>query len=760
MNELRRYLVVLVLPILAIFCSLGFALAARPAAIDQVKTSSPEADVVGGAEAGSESLSLLEQACQPIYRGDFGQAQRLIEGASAEQDANLAPLLRIVDEYREIEQRRQAGRRQAYRQQLAELDKLRRAWDSNDPNEGDNLAKVLSVVFQAREFANDEQKESLLSDSFVQRIVEDAQNKGAELESQGKWLDAYINCYSWLQTIWPENKAYSTHAEQLAEKAGIASSFQDSPCESQNERYEHVEREMFIRAVDALNFNYVNVIDYRQMAVKAIRRCELLAEVMKFMHENQRIADSNDNNEPAKESDERSKAPKGIFEPKRLAAWSAALAALKDEVGRSPAGITKDRFIDLFKKVLDINSTTLELAQNLLIAQFAEGALSALDPYTVMIWPQQVQGFEKEMTREFTGIGIEIDKERGLLTVMSLLPDTPAYRSGLDAGDVIEKVDGIDTKDMSLMCAVRMITGPAGTDVMLQVRRAGDDNTRDIRITRAKITVPTIRGWQRDEAGNWVYFVDEENKIGYVRVTSFTAQTPSDLEQVLSKLEAEGLKGLILDLRFNSGGLLDSAVDVTDKFIEEGLIVKTQPRFIPTWQSAGKEGTHPDYPLVLLINRYSASASEIVSGALQDKIHKRAVLVGERTHGKGSVQGITPYPSGGAQLKYTMAYYHLPSGQRVESQDEMKKQGKNDWGIAPDVKIKLRRDELTAMGDIQRDNDVLVRADHDNSTAPLKRHKIDETLQADPQLAVAILVARTKLIQQEATMAAHVAAAM
>jgi carboxyl-terminal processing protease len=368
-----------------------------------------------------------------------------------------------------------------------------------------------------------------------------------------------------------------------------------------------------------------------------------------------------------------------------------------------------------------------------------------------MVWPTQVPDLEKSLTNEFSGIGVEITKRRGLLTVVSLLPDTPAYNSGLDAGDVIEAVDGTETKDMTLVCAVRRITGPSGTKVRLTIRSPGEERTKDISITRAKITVPTIRGWQRTETGKWRYVIDEGEKIVYVRITSFSEKTASDLERVLSQLEAEGLKGLILDLRFNTGGLLSSAIEVTDKFVAEGPIVSTRPGSIWTYATAKKKGTHPNYPLAILINRYSASASEIVAGALQDKIHSRAVLVGERTQGKGSVQGITPYPNGGAQLKYTMAYYHLPSGQRVESKEAMKKQGRQDWGIGPNIDMYLTSEEVDRMADAQRHNNILARADHNGTAAPeLKRHTIEETLAADPHLAVAVLVVESKLVEEGA----------
>jgi carboxyl-terminal processing protease len=249
--------------------------------------------------------------------------------------------------------------------------------------------------------------------------------------------------------------------------------------------------------------------------------------------------------------------------------------------------------------------------------------------------------------------------------------------------------------------------------------------------------------------------IDEESKIGFVRLTSFSSETATALEKVLFDLEDRGLKGLILDLRFNTGGLLDSAVAVADLFIEEGVIVKRQSGFgRPTfYETANKKGTHPNYPLVILINSSSASASEIVAGALADEKYKRAILVGTRTHGKGSVQGITGYLGGGAQLKYTMAYYHLPSGQRVESRDEMEKQNRKDWGVAPNVEVELRSDELKKMTEVQRDNDVLVKANHNGTSNETKKHTIEETIASDPQLAVALLIIRSRLIQ--ADMLAH-----
>ncbi len=724
------------------FLAFSFTLYAFPAAVcvfaEQPPGSQKPCEVIPTEVA-------IEQICSAIYKGDFAAAREVLgkrykfEGTAISQLADLAD---IVSEYEAIEQQREKAREAAYQQQLAELEKFRVAADTNDVNDINDIPVMFSVIAKTCEFANEQQKQQLLSESFVKHFFRKAKTKATEFESKGKWLDAYTNCYYWLQVIDPNNKAYSDYAEQLLEKGNIVASFQDSPCESREDRFHGVKKQMFVRAINTLKFNYIGIPDYGQMATKAIRRCKLLAEVMRSSFSQISQTDA---------AVSLGEGSEGSFLPpdsRKLAAWSAALATVLDEVNQSPTGMSKDKFIDVFEKVLALNTTTVQLPRPVLIAHFAEAALSALDPYTVMVWPRQVQDFEKEMTKEFTGIGIEISKEKGLLTVASLLPDTPAYNSDLDAGDVIEAVDGVETKGMSLICAVRRITGPAGTKVTLTIRRPGEDETGDITITRAKIIVPPIRGWQRTEAGRWLYMIDDANRIGYVRITNFDSRTASDLEKVLGRLEAKGLKGLILDLRFNTGGLLDSAAAVTDKFLKEGLIVSTHPRFgVWTWISAREERTHPNFPLVVLINSSSASASEIVAGALADPKHNRAILVGERTYGKGSVQGITRYPGGGAQLKYTMAYYHLPSGQRVENRDAMKKRGRGDWGVGPNIEVKLRSDELRRMINVQRDNDVLVKANADRRRAPLKKHTIGETLAADPQLAIATLVIKSKLIQ-------------
>ncbi|MHC4322811.1 MAG: S41 family peptidase [Planctomycetota bacterium] len=711
------------------------------------------------AESLSVESGIIGQACKLIYEGRFEAADELIKQSRDDYppqlDKTVPRLSKVVGQYISINQERLLAREAAYSESLAELEKFQNpaeANDVNDANSADDLTSMLSVIVKTGEFADDTQKKQLLSDPFVKEVMQKAIDKAAEYEVDGKWLEAYTNCYGWLVAIDPNNEGYEDYAQQLLDKATIAMAFEDSPCETSAERFQGVKKEMFVRTINFLNSRYVNTINYNEITAKAIERCKLLAEVIST---SSRFSEDSEN-----DGQNSLDAIKGALDLDKLATWSNGLAKLLDEAESASGGLArlnKNKFLDVFDNVLDLNKSTINLPRTVLIAQFVEAALSTLDPYTVIVWPKQVQDFEQMMTSEFTGIGIEISKQKGMLTVASLLLDTPAFNSNLDAGDIIEEVDGVETKDMTIFCAAKKIKGPVDSPVTLKVRRSNsdkkaDDELFDVTIIRGRITVPTVRGWQRSHAGKWLHMIDEKNKIGFVRLTSFSSDTASGLEKVLFSLENRGLKGLILDLRYNTGGLLDSAVDVVDMFIEKGVIVKRQSGFggVPKYETANKKGTHPNYPLVILINSNSASASEIVAGALADKKYNRAILVGTRTHGKGSVQGITGYPdpNGRAQLKYTMAYYYLPSGQRVESRTDMEKLDRKDWGVAPNVEVKLRSDELKKMIEVQRDNDVLVKDNH-NGSKEYKKHTIEETLAVDPQLAVGLLIIQSKLIQDE-----------
>ena len=693
-------------------------------------------------------IDTFSSACQSVYEGKFQAAAEGICGQTGEQFEQLAA---ITAEYSSLEASRAQARKETFDKQWKKLQSLRWGTDPNDANDVNEPASVFAVSLSLLRIASDSQKQQVMNTAILKEAVEKAKAKAAQHEQAGEWIDAYTSCWYWLTELDEDNIEYKNKADDLIEQANILGSFQDSPCETRRARFDKVEPTIFKRAIEEIDRTYVNpaFVDYSQMALKSIRRSRLLSEVV--INSYDKIEESQS------ESDEPVAFNEMLYKPsdEGIRAWLDGLEAIEHDVEQSPNGITKERFIDVFDQILLLNSTTVMLPKSILIAHLSEASLGVLDKHTMLVWPKDVKDFNKELTNEFSGIGILISRERGLLKAASLLPDTPAYRSGLDAGDIIEKVDDVSTEDMSLECAVKRITGPSGTDVKLTVRTPGKDTTHDLIITRGRIVVQTIRGWKRDTNGDWEYMIDDDRKIGYVKITGFSEKTASDFEKTLNMLEQQGMTGLVIDLRNNPGGLLDSARDICDNFVRKGLIVRTQPRWgIPAYLHASSFGTHPDYPLVVLVNRFSASASEIVAGALQDPKYKRAVIVGEQTYGKGSVQQLSYRPGGGAQLKYTVAYYHLPSGQRVLSQDEAERNGSDKWGIIPDVTVELTPEEMGKLTDVQRDNDVLVKADHDVDKAPVKKLSIAETLEADSQLKVALLIIKTKLLEQGRAMAA------
>ena len=284
------------------------------------------------------------------------------------------------------------------------------------------------------------------------------------------------------------------------------------------------------------------------------------------------------------------------------------------------------------------------------------GMLNGMDPHSAYLTPELYKELQMDTQGRFGGLGIEITVRNGVLTVVSPIEDTPAFRAGIKSGDQILKIEGEFTKDMSLMQAVKKMRGPKGTKLNLSVKREGVTDLLDFSIVRDTIRVQSVRSRLLEEG------------YVYVRLAQFQERSDRDLQRALEKLASEkaGIRGLVLDLRNNPGGLLTQAVRVADLFLESGMIVYTEGRLENQKQKyfARKEGSWTDFPIVVLVNGGSASASEIVAGALQD--HKRAVILGTKTFGKGSVQTILPLDDNSA-LRLTTARYYTPKGRSIQA---------------------------------------------------------------------------------------------
>jgi len=388
-----------------------------------------------------------------------------------------------------------------------------------------------------------------------------------------------------------------------------------------------------------------------------------------------------------------------------------------------------------------------ELDDRKLLEGAIRGMVAELDSFSGYISPGEYPEYRaRETEGVFNGVGIEVELVQGQLTVVSPIEGTPAFFAGIVGGDRILGIDGKPTESMSLAEAVNRITGEPGTAVRLRMESARTGRERELELRRTRVNLVSIKGCARLEEGQWDLMLDAENSIAYVRVSRFIENTAPLLKEKLHELRLAGMKGLVLDLRFNPGGLLDSAVAVTDCFLKEGLIVSTRGRRSDEkkWY-ATSEAVSPSAPVAVLINESSASASEIVSGALQD--HKRATIVGERSFGKGSVQNLIELEGHGA-LKLTTAYYYLPSGRRIHRMDGSP--ASEPWGIMPDIEVPLDEKQLAALKEGWRRVDAvgLPEAAEDGQDdepagdgGPAPRPRIP----IDPQLAEALRVLRAEL---------------
>lgn len=388
----------------------------------------------------------------------------------------------------------------------------------------------------------------------------------------------------------------------------------------------------------------------------------------------------------------------------------------------------KDRdeeYYELFKVLVDTidqvdRNYVKDVKRRDLVEAAIRGVLEKLDPYSNYISPDEISRFKTSVENQFGGIGIQVDIRRGQLLVVSPIVGSPAYRAGLQPGDFIVEIEGKSTDGINIDEAVRRLKGEAGTSVTITILRPQTHKRQTVTIRREMIHLETVKGDRRDDRDRWDFMLDKQKRIGYVRVTAFGRDTERELRSALDQLQRQNLRGLILDLRFNPGGLLSSAIGVADLFLSEGEIVSTAGRNSPkrSW-SAHKPDTFEGFPMAVLVNRASASASEIVAAALQD--HKCAVIIGERTWGKGSVQNVIDLEGGKSALKLTTASYRRPNGRNIHRFPDSKET--DEWGVMPDpgFEIKLPDDELVQLNRVQLDRDLLEA----NHSAPLETSTAD-----------------------------------
>jgi carboxyl-terminal processing protease len=358
-----------------------------------------------------------------------------------------------------------------------------------------------------------------------------------------------------------------------------------------------------------------------------------------------------------------------------------------------------------------------------LIEAAINGMLTSLDPHSSYLNMDNFEEMQVDTRGEFGGLGIEVTMEDGFVKVIAPIYDTPAEKAGLQPGDFITHIDGTAIRGMTLNDAVEMMRGKVNTDIVLTIIRKGEQAPFDVTLTRAVIKIQSVRAEPRDD-------------VGYIRITKFNEQTSSGLQRAIADMREEigpEIKGLVIDLRNNPGGLLDQAISVSDAFLDKGEIVSTRPRDTENTEryNARSGDLSEGLPIVVLINDGSASASEIVAGALQD--HRRAVIMGTRSFGKGSVQTILPMP-GNVALRLTTARYYTPSGKSIQ-----------EVGIVPDIIVpqarvesieaETRRSEASLSGALRNEDEGISDEEKDANS---RRDEAEQLAVDDYQLSRAL----------------------
>lgn len=641
----------------------------------------------------------------------------------------------------------------------AKLDLLSQQLEQN------KLREALQSALQAQDLA--ESPPAFLADERVVNLVGKSEQAAAEMESSSKWLGA-LTLYRGLAGLYDStNKAkYHQALRRVAMRVGMLDLYAPralhelqvahakeegldapEPRNWEEDRWQNrlsgIVPEMLNEGLLRARVQHVDTQSFEEMLHGGVEALKLLTSVQGLEAAFPALADK-----------------------VKTQAFIEKLDALEAEIAGVAQPLDEEQAMAMVQRVLQANHATVALPQEVIVKEFGEGALSLLDDFTNYIWPHDKAQFDRTTTQRLSGVGIQIRILDGQLTVISPIEDSPAFAAGLRAGDKIMTIDGKSTQGIEVETAVERITGPEGTRVTLGILSPGQEEARDVPLTRASIRIVSVTGWSRQPGGAWDYYIDPKLKIGYVKLSNFGRDSVGELDAAIEQLKSRGgVGGLVLDLRANPGGLLDAAVQLSDRFVSRGEIVSTTQKSIFGRRQVFEAKPTNDYdpfPVVVLVNRFSASASEILSGALKD--HGRALIVGERTLGKGSVQNIFPIGRQSAYLKLTIAYYCLPQGQIIHRKPESA-----EWGVDPDVAVRMSDEQIIAVNQARSFLDVLRKeGEAVNPNALVGREEKDEEGEAsqpvtsadqllergmDPQLEAALLLLKTRVVAEQTAVA-------
>lgn len=633
----------------------------------------------------------LVAAYETVLRGDYKAGETKVEQLKKEGYAGepLKALETWLHQYVSNDQRR------------AELRAKTLEWNVEQGRKALGDGKLyLALAFAAQGVAYSEDESTFGQQDWVKELRRKVLDHAAELEKQAKWTRA-LAFYMRLERVYPNDKELAEKREHAASHARLEVLYEKPDAVAK--RTKDVDDDLVKQVLFAINERYYDTPDFRKMGHGAIKAMSALCETTKLYS----IFDGIANKDTREHFLTGLEKLKKKIDEKRTFGW--------DDLRR------------LYQDVRKLNGETIGLSDALLVVEFLEGATGELDDFTSIVWPVDERDFVKAMVGNFCGVGIQLGRDEDLdrLKVTTPLENSPALEAGIQPDDVIMAVDGKSTKGWTSDDAIDHITGVAGTEVTLTLFRPRTKEWFDFTLTRSKIQVSSVRGVERlpDDTTEWNYILDKDTGVAYVKVIGFNPDTAKELDRALTKAEKQGMKGLVLDLRNNPGGLLDVAVAIVSMFQPEGEVVSTNGRSEPKEQHMvlGRS-KYANLPLVILVNEGSASASEILAGALQD--HNRAVVVGERTFGKGSVQKVLSLQGERTQLKLTTSLYFLPSGRSPH-----RKPDAEAWGVDPDVLSKITPKEFSKV--IERDNRVNIIHNESSISSKAKKREAppDESIE-------------------------------
>ena len=603
----------------------------------------------------------------------------------------------------------------------------------------DEVVQALRSAVEIHTLSTD--KGAVLGEPQIRELVSDAERRAATAERAGDWLTAY-ELYYRLNLLHEQQATYREAFERVGRRLvmlrlyvpetlhemrsvkQVAEGEDELPpynglADDWHDKLKGVSEAMVIRALNRAERSHVENADLRAMLDRGLDTLKTFVTTRALSPAFPSLAQQSQVDRFVSSIDEQQR-------------------ELREQKGR--AGYFE--LVNVLKGIERANERSLKLPAEALLHEFGNGAMAELDEFSAIVWPDEVEQLQRSTQGKFTGVGIKISlDESQAIKVVTPLQGTPAQRAGVLPGDVIVAVDEEPTIGISLQQAVDRITGDKGTRVTLTLEREGVADPIEVSMRRDEIPIYSVKGWKRSGADEtaWDWFVDRENKIGMLRVTQFAEDTTSELRRAIREMRREGgINGIILDLRYNPGGLLSEAVSVSNLFIDDGVIVSQHDADgIERESQRARAGFAElrDVPVVVLINEGSASASEIVAGCLQD--HGRAVIVGARSFGKGSVQNV--YTIGSTELallKLTTQYYYLPSGRLLH-----RRPGAETWGVEPDVSVEMLPSQIADSLRLRQDADIFTPAAGEEKVDP------DTLLTdgADTQLETALLLLQSKI---------------